>query len=334
MPTCRTCVLSLTIVLVSCLTVALLSGRPALVGAAGAEAPGAQTASSVVLPVEEFSPGFLGVYRKVMEIEDEIVEYSRKYGVDPALARAVCMYESGGNANLTSSAGAQGYFQVMGPTFRSLRVRTNIEAGIKYLGQQVTRFGREDYALAAYNGGPARVARGGAMPLESLQYVIGVGHYRSVLRTHESSVRAHAETLRLETVRAGDDWWKLSRRLGMPLVQLRLHNPFLAARTLKPGSLIAYPSDPRHDLLIPGEGGDGLQYETRLGDNYFNVAFTLGADLDLLRTANGLWRLQSLLPGTMLTVPPSPTDTFTEYHVGAREDLGRIAAMLKVDPLC
>ena len=331
MPTCRTCVLSLTIVLVSCLAVALLSGRPTLADAAGAEAPGAQTASSVVRPVEEFSPGFLGVYRKVMEIEDEIVEYSRKYSVDLALARAVCMYESGGNANLASSAGAQGYFQVMGPTFRSLRVPTNIEAGIKYLGQQVTRFGREDYALAAYNGGPARVARGGAMPLESLQYVLGVGHYRSVLRTHESSVRAHAGKLSLETVRAGDDWWKLSQRLGMPLVQLRVHNPFLAARTLKPGSLIAYPSEPRHDLLTAGEG-DGLQYEARLGDNYFNVAFTLGADLDLLRTANGLWRLQSLLPGTMLTVPPNPTATFTEYHVGAREDLGRIAATLKVDP--
>ena len=305
MPTCRTCVLSLTIVLVSCLAVALLSGRPTLADAAGAEALGAQTASSVVRPVEEFSPGFLGVYRKVMEIEDEIVEYSRKYSVDPALARAVCMYESGGNANLASSAGAQGYFQVMGPTFRSLRVPTNIEAGIKYLGQQVTRFGREDYALAAYNGGPTRVARGGAMPLESLQYVLGVGHYRSVLRTHESSVRAHAGKLSLETVRAGDDWWKLSQRLGMPLVQLRVHNPFLAARTLKPSSLIAYPSDPRHDLFTPGEG-DGLQYEARLGDNYFNVAFTLGADLDLLRTANGLWRLQSLLPGTMLTVSAKP----------------------------
>ena len=266
-----------------------------------------------------------------MEIEDEILEYSGKYGVDPALARAVCMYESGGNANLSSSAGAQGYFQVMGPTFRSLRVPTNIEAGIKYLAQQIARFEREDYALAAYNGGPARVARGGAMPLESLQYVLGVGHYRSVLRTHEASVRAHAARLQLETVRAGDDWWALSQRLDVPLVQLRLHNPFLAARTLRPGQLIAFPSDPRPDLLTAGEG-EGLQYEARLGDNYFNVAFTLGADLDQLRSANGLWRLQSLLPGTVLTIPLDMAATFTEYRVGAREDLARIAATLEVDP--
>jgi len=330
MLTRRRCVLGLALVLVLWLIAVLASGPPAFVEAA-AQNSGAQTSPSVVLPIEELSPGFLGVYRKVMEIEDEILEYSRKYDVDPVLARAVCMYESGGNAGLASSAGAQGYFQVMGPTFRALRVPTNIEAGVKYLGQQVTRFGREDYALAAYNGGPTRVARGGAMPLESLQYVLGVGHYRSVLMTHEASIRAHAGTLRLETVRAGDDWWALSRRLSVPLVQLRLHNPFLAARTLKPGSLIAYPSDARPDLLVAGEG-DGLQYEARLGDNYFNVAFTLGVDLDLLRGANGLWRLQSLLPGTVLTIPPGPTAAFTEYRVGAREDLARVAATLRIDP--
>ena len=329
MPTRRTYVLILTVLVASSLAVALLWSRPAPVGAAVPAVPVAQTTPSAALPIGEFSPGFLGVYRKVMEIEDEIIEYSSNYGVDLALARAVCMYESGGNANLSSSAGAQGYFQVMGPTFRSMRVPTNIEAGIKYLGQQVERFGREDYALAAYNGGPTRVARGGAMPLESLQYVLGVGHYRSVLRTHEAAVRAHAGTLRLETVRAGDDWWGLSRRLGVPLVELRLHNPFLAARTLKADNLIAFPSDSRPDLLTTGEG---LRYEARLGDNYFNVAFTLGADLNLLRSTNGLWRLQSLLPGTVLTIPLDAAAAFTEYHVGAGEDLGRIATTLEVDP--
>src|SRR5687767_15795964 len=103
-----------------------------------------------------------------MEIEGDIVRYSRKYGVDPSLARAVCMYESGGNANLTSGAGARGYFQVMPATFRSLRVPTNIEAGIKYLGQLVEQFGREDYAVAAYSGGRGRIARGRAIALESV----------------------------------------------------------------------------------------------------------------------------------------------------------------------
>ena len=178
MPTRRTYVLTLTLLLVSSLAVALLSSRPAIRGAAGAAAPGvaplgiaapgAQAAFSAVLPIEEFSPAFLGVYRKVMEIEDEILEYAAKYGVDPALARAVCMYESGGNANLSSSAGAQGYFQVMGPTFRSLRVETNIEAGIKYLSQQITRFDREDYNSAS-------LASGSIVAFKLRQYSISCG---------------------------------------------------------------------------------------------------------------------------------------------------------------
>ena len=72
-------------------------------------------------PLDDFSPSFLGMYRKVMEIEDTIRRHAATYGVDPDLALAVCLYESGGNAGLSSNAGAQGYFQVMPRTFRTLR---------------------------------------------------------------------------------------------------------------------------------------------------------------------------------------------------------------------
>ena len=151
-----------------------------------------------------------------MEIEDEISRHAETYGVDIDLAWAVCLYESGGNANLNSWAGAQGYFQVMPATFRSLRVDTNIEAGVKYLSQMIGRFDREDYALAAYNGGPGRVSRG-RPPLESLQYVLGVGHYRSVLKLHARSIRHHARQMSLVDVREGDDWWSISQRTGIPI---------------------------------------------------------------------------------------------------------------------
>ena len=282
-----------------------------------------------ILPVEDFSPSFLGIYRKVMEIEDSIVRYSAKYNVDVTLARAVCMYESGGDANLTSRAGARGYFQVMPATFRSLRTPSNIEAGIKYLGQLVRQFGREDYALAAYNGGPARVARGRAMPLESLQYVIGVGSYRSVLKMHEPLVRAYAEQLQIETARPGDDWWRLSQRLDVPLVQLRLYNPFLAARTITAGYQVVYPPEPQQDLFEDIDGNT-LRYRGRLGDNYIQLALALGADLDALREANGLWRLEPSLPGTLLTIPFRTTGTFTKYRVTTGDDLGRIAERFHV----
>ena len=188
----------------------------------GSQTAGAPRVSGEILPLERFSPSLLGIYRKVMEIEEEIRQHTDRYEVDYELARAVCMYESGGNANLTSWAGAKGYFQVMSATFRSLRVETNIEAGIKYIGQMVDRFEREDYALAAYNGGPTNVGRGRAMRLESLQYVLGVGHFRALLKLHGPSIRFHASRLRLTTVQDGEDWWALAERLQMPLLQLRL----------------------------------------------------------------------------------------------------------------
>lgn len=252
---------------------------------------------------DAFSPAFLGMYRKTMEIDASIARFSRKYGVDPRLARAVCMFESGGNRDLTSGPGAHGYFQVMPSTFRLMHVATNIEAGIKYLSQLIKQFGREDYALAAYNGGPGRVARGRAMPLESLQYVIGVGYYRSVLKMYEPAVRAHASTLRLVRSRAGDDWPSLSDRLDVPVVQLRLYNPFVTDWRLRRGTfLIAYPAGPVADLLEAADDGR-RHYRARIGDNYINLAFALGVDVDQLREANGLWRLQVLPADMMLTIP-------------------------------
>ena len=267
-------------------------------GSALATAPEAQDGSTRfadLLPVDDFSPAILGIYRKMMEIEDVIRGHADRYGVDFELARATCMYESGGNANLTSWAGAKGYFQVMPATFRSLRVETNIEAGIKYIGQLVDRFDREDYALAAYNGGPSTVGRSRPMRLESLQYVLGVGHYRTMLKLHERSIRQHASALRLTPVREGEDWWVLSERLGLTLLQLRLHNPYLARRTLREGQLIAYPVAPRDDLYRID--GSFLEYRSRLGDNYFNIAFTLDVDLDELRQETRCGTYRRCRPG-------------------------------------
>jgi LysM repeat protein len=297
--------------------------------AAPAHAAARPAPPAAVLPAADFSPALLGIYRKVMVIEPDIIKYSAKYGLDVALAKAVCMYESGGNANLTSSAGARGYFQVMPATQRLMRVRTNVEAGVKYLARLVKQFGREDYALAAYNGGPGRVARSRPMPLESLQYVIGVGAYRSVLKAHEASVRAYASHLELTTVRSGDDWWALAKRVQLPIVQLRLHNPFLAGRRLRTGDRVAYPAEARSDLFA---GGDGSQYRIRLGDNYLNLAYALDVNVARFRDENSLWRLQAVLPGTELTIPDTTGAKFLMYTVRAEDTLAGVAERNHVDP--
>ena len=280
-------------------------------------------------PIEEFSPAFLGIYRKVIEIESDIRRYAETYDVDIDLALAVCLYESGGNANLNSHAGAQGYFQVMPATFRSLSVPTNIEAGVKYLSQMIRRFDREDFALAAYNGGPGRVSRG-RPPLESLQYVFGVGHYRSVLKLYKRSIRYHAQRLSLVSVREGDDWWTISARTGIPILQLRIHNPFLAIRTLRAGQLMAVPPSPRTDLFTQAD--QEIRYITRKGDNYFNLAFTLDVELDVLRDTNGLWRLQTLPHGQTLIIPVAWEGEHDQYVVQSGDTLKTIADERNSEP--
>ena len=293
---------------------------------------GQQTAAGddQLLPLTAFSPSLLGMYRKVMEIDAEIKTFSDQYELDLDLARAVVIHESGGNGRVVSIDGASGYFQIMPATFRSLRVDTNIEGGIKYLSQQVKRFGREDYGLAAYNTGPSRVTRRRPMYLETLQYVVQISDYRNVLKLYGTSVRHHGLDIRLEPVQERDDWWSISRRLGISILQLRLHNPFLATRALRAGQLMAYPPSPRDDLFTVD--GDHLLYRARHGDNYLRLAFVLDVDLETLREANGLWRLQTLPAGQLLRIPLEWTGKFNEHQVQAGEDLKQVAEKLKSTP--
>ncbi len=310
--------------LIAWMVAVLLAPIPSL-----ALAQDVQPEHDAILPLDEISPGYLGMYKKLMLIEDEIRRFSEQYGVDFDLARAVCLYESGGNRGLTSVAGAQGYFQVMPATFRSLRVKTNIEAGVKYLAQLVNRFDREDYAVAAYNTGPTRVARRRPMPLETLQYVFGVGHFRAVLKQHGRSVRFHVEQLDLATVEAGEGWYGIARRVGVPTVELRMHNPFLAGRRLRADALVAYPKVPRGNLVVVD--GDAMEYRVRYGDNYFHLAFSLGVGLDTLRASNNLWRLQSVLPGLTLRMPLTEGTKFRDHLVQPGQTLGSIADGLEAD---
>ena len=106
-------------------------------------------------------PDFPRDVSEVMDIDGEIKKFTDEYDLDLDLAAGVVIHESGGNGRVVSIDGASGYFQVMPATFRSLRVDTNIEAGIKYLSQQVKRFGREDYAWPPTHRSWGRVTRRG-----------------------------------------------------------------------------------------------------------------------------------------------------------------------------
>jgi membrane-bound lytic murein transglycosylase D len=104
-----------------------------------------------------------------------------------------------------------------------------------------------------------------------------------------------------------------------------MHNPFLANGRLRSGQFVAYPAEHRRDLLreVPG----GAEYRMRHGDNYLILAFSLGISPDDLRSANGLWQIQSVPAGTPLRIP------FTADRLQlVRSALGDPLAEPRVDP--
>ncbi len=123
-----------------------------------------------------------------------------KYGVDPALVRAVIHAESAFNPHALSAKGAQGLMQLMPATASSMGVRNafdarqNIRGGARYLARLLKRFhGDERLAAAAYNAGPDAVQKYGGVPpyAETRVYVKRVTllhrRYRHAMRDSASA---------------------------------------------------------------------------------------------------------------------------------------------------
>ncbi|HET9243220.1 MAG TPA: LysM peptidoglycan-binding domain-containing protein, partial [Gaiella sp.] len=111
-----------------------------------------------------------------------IDRWSRVYGVDPNLARALAWMESGFQQDVVSSAGAIGVMQLLPETWewvdtlllREVTPRNydgNIRAGVRYLRWQLDQFGGDvKLALAGYYQG-ARAVRERGLFDDTKQYV-------------------------------------------------------------------------------------------------------------------------------------------------------------------
>lgn len=95
--------------------------------------------------------------------QDISIPTGEKYA-PASLVKAVIKVESAGKQDAVSNKGARGLMQLMPTTARDLGVDAskpdeNVEGGSRYLAQQLSEFGSEELALAAYNWGPNNIKR-------------------------------------------------------------------------------------------------------------------------------------------------------------------------------
>ena len=149
--------------------------------------------SSVVFPLSPFFLGpkvqALSTYAKHRplcvltghgDLEALAASAERRHGLPRGLMWAIVQTESGGRAHRISFAGAMGPAQLMPGTAALLGVRDPfdpkeaIDAGARYLKQQLDRFDDVSLGVAAYNAGPGAVR--GAVPRngETEHYVANV----------------------------------------------------------------------------------------------------------------------------------------------------------------
>src|SRR5438093_12666264 len=105
----------------------------------------------------------------------------------------------------------------------------------------------------------------------------------------EEGVREEASRLRLHKVEPGQTWLGVSSTPATTLLELRLYNPYLAERPLRPGQLVAYPTDPASspdEILQWYLETACWTYRTLPGDLYHHLAFAFDVPLDRMRMDN------------------------------------------------
>lgn len=140
-------------------------------------------------------------------ISRTIVRLSEREQVDPRLVVALVAAESAFRSDARSPVGAQGLGQLMPGTAALLGVRDslepvqNLDGTVRYLSQQLRRWGSPQLALASYNAGPGAVQRYGGIPpyRETQEYVSYVLKLHRQLKSLDSQRTVLSQNQRSES---------------------------------------------------------------------------------------------------------------------------------------
>lgn len=145
-----------------------------------------------------------------------IREEARRHGIDPFIVAGLIRQESHFEPNARSRANALGLMQLLPSTGRLVakkagqnitaedlyRPDLNIKLGVSYLAEMLNKYGRIEYAAAAYNGGPGRVSRWReTLPTDIEEWVEAIpisetrGYVQGVLRNSAHYRRIYSERL-------------------------------------------------------------------------------------------------------------------------------------------
>lgn len=177
-------------------TLAMLTGSSAFIG--DLEGLDGGLAASEAYAIDDNNPYAGRLFGDArVTIEEMIIETAKRYGNHPALARAginpvefrcwfqgLVKQESGFSIGARSPAAAFGLTQIIPDTAKYLGVypayyddpQLQLDAGARYLLEQLSAFGSMPLALAAYNAGPGAVQKYGGIPPypETQDYVVRI----------------------------------------------------------------------------------------------------------------------------------------------------------------
>jgi soluble lytic murein transglycosylase-like protein len=117
------------------------------------------------------------------QYDDLIISKAEKFGIEPALLKAIVHIESSFNADALSPKGAMGLMQLMPATAQRYGVRSrrdpveSLEGGGRYMRDLLRQFNQDlELALAAYNAGENAVVKYAGIPPypETRAYVTNV----------------------------------------------------------------------------------------------------------------------------------------------------------------